>query len=115
MLLDTYLDNFFGMTEMKIPKTLSHPGSGWALGFRSENKWNKTFNGLIKFNGPKVTSNTLFDLASLTKVVGTLPACFVLMQEGSLNKEYWTITIKESADEENWILTGKFRMPANRL
>ena len=37
------------------------------------------------------------------------------MQEGSLNKEYWTITIKESADEENWILTGKFRMPANRL
>ena len=53
MLLDTYLDNFFGMTEMKIPKTLSHPGSGWALGFRSENKWIKTFNGLIKYNGQK--------------------------------------------------------------
>ena len=73
------------MTEMKLLKKLSYPGSGWALGFRSENKWNKTFNGLIKFNGPKVTSDTLFDLASLTKVVGTLPACFVLMQEGSLN------------------------------
>ena len=69
---------------MKLLKKLSYPGSGWALGFRSENKWIKTFNGLIKFNGPKVKSDTLFDLASLTKVVGTLPACFVLMKEGSL-------------------------------
>jgi len=69
---------------MKVLNKLSHPGSGWALGFRSENKWIKTFNGLIKFNGKKVKSDTLFDLASLTKVVGTLPACFVLMKEGSL-------------------------------
>ncbi len=37
------------------------------------------------------------------------------MQEGSLKKEYWTITFKESADEENWILIDKFRMPASRL
>ena len=65
---------------MKLLKKLSYPGSGWALGFRSEKKWIKTFNGLIKFNGPKVKSDTIFDLASLTKVVGTLPACFVLMK-----------------------------------
>jgi hypothetical protein len=37
------------------------------------------------------------------------------MQEGPLKKKCWTITIKESADEENWIQTGKFRMPASRL
>ena len=70
---------------MKLLKKLSYPGSGWALGFRSENKWTKAFNGLVKHNGKKVKSDTLFDLASLTKVVGTLPACFVLMKEGSLN------------------------------
>jgi len=81
------MGEFIEMNKMQLLKKLSYPGSGWALGFRSGNKWNKTFNGWIKSNGPTVTSETLFDLASLTKVVGTLPSCFVLMQEGSLKLE----------------------------
>ena len=54
---------------MKLLKKLSYPGSGWALGFRSENKWIKTFNGLIKFNGKKVKSDFI---AGSSKLLGQI-------------------------------------------
>ena len=37
------------------------------------------------------------------------------LEDGPVRNEYWTVTFKESSDEEHWILIGNFRMPANRL
>lgn len=41
--------------------------------------------GVTRLGGPAVTTETRYDLASLTKVVGTLPAVLALIQAGELS------------------------------
>ena len=36
------------------------------------------------------------------------------LEVGSEANEYWTVIFKESADEENWVLIGKYRLPSDR-
>ena len=70
-----------------IPDALlrEYPGSGFAGASRRGNKWKHEVQGWTHENGSKITSNSLFDLASLTKVVATLPLCLVLLNRGELN------------------------------
>src|SRR5690554_6255558 len=52
---------------------------GDAEGERGSVSW-----GVTRLGGPAVTPDTRFDLASLTKVVATLPAVLRLLSEGQL-------------------------------
>ena len=61
------------------------PGSGWTLGFRSGLNWYKEVHGFLHQGGQKITKDSLFDLASLTKVVVTLPVCLALVHRGALD------------------------------
>lgn len=64
---------------------LAYPGSGWAVALGSENAWQVECFGTTGPSGAAITEFTLFDVASLTKVVATLPACLVLMKAGELD------------------------------
>ena len=47
--------------------------------------YQKSFGNLDYKNGQKVTNNTIYDLASVTKVSATLPLIMRMVQEGALN------------------------------
>ncbi|HJL87569.1 MAG: serine hydrolase [SAR324 cluster bacterium] len=70
-----------------IPEVLlrEFPGSGFAAASRRGEEWQYEVQGFTKKGGSKITSDSLFDLASLTKVVATLPVCLVLLNRGVLD------------------------------
>jgi beta-glucosidase-like glycosyl hydrolase/CubicO group peptidase (beta-lactamase class C family) len=47
--------------------------------------YHKAFGNIDYKNGQKVTTNTIYDLASVTKVTATLPLIMRMVQEGALN------------------------------
>ena len=66
-------------------KIFKHPGSGFAAAFHQGKNWNLFFQGSTSPGGSSISSQSLFDLASLTKVVATLPVCLVLLKKGELD------------------------------
>lgn len=70
---------------MKPFKTNDYPGSCYSAAFRTQGRWVTYSHGSHRNGGNPVTNNSLFDLASLTKVVCTLPLCLILIKEKQLN------------------------------
>ena len=66
---------------MKPFKTDHYPGSCYSAAFRSQGRWVTYSHGSHRNGGNPITNNSLFDLASLTKVVCTLPLCLILIKE----------------------------------
>lgn len=62
-----------------------YPGSGFALAAKNKGKWKHVHQGLTCIGGTSITSQSLFDLASLTKVVATLPICLILLKRRELD------------------------------
>ncbi len=61
------------------------PGAELLIGFHGRVIFNKAFgHQTYKKSSPKITTQTLFDLASLTKVIGTTSAAMILYDEGKL-------------------------------
>ncbi len=66
-------------------KHFDYPGSGFALAAKNKGKWKHVYQGLTCIGGTSITSQSLFDLASLTKVVATLPICLILLKRRELD------------------------------
>ena len=60
------------------------PGAVAVVGDAEHASWVGAY-GVTRLGGPPVTAETRYDLASLTKVVGTLPAVLALAQAGELS------------------------------
>lgn len=65
------------------------PGGVLLVGHRNRIVYNKAF-GRFTYdkNSPEVTTNSVFDLASVSKVLGTTSAAMILYQEGLLELDY---------------------------
>lgn len=64
------------------------PGAVLLIGKNNKIIYNKAFgNFTYEKTSPKTKTNTIFDLASVTKVVATTSAALILSQEGKLNIE----------------------------
>ena len=72
---------------MKPYKTDDYPGSCYSAAFRSQGRWVTYSHGSHRNGGNPITNSSLFDLASLTKVVCTLPLCLILIKEKQLDLE----------------------------
>lgn len=67
-------------------KDSAFPGGVVLVGYRGKVIYNKAFgNYTYDTDSKKVTTSSLFDLASLTKVTATTPAAMLLCDEGKLN------------------------------
>src|SRR5881394_1847831 len=64
-----------------------YPGAAVVVGRRGAAVWQKGFGKLSweRSSSPVVASKTIYDLASLTKVVGTTSALMVLYDEGKIH------------------------------
>jgi CubicO group peptidase (beta-lactamase class C family) len=69
-------------------KAGGYPGAAVVVGRRGNAVWEKGF-GAMGWNpsDPAVTANTIYDLASLTKVVGTTTAVMLLFDENKIELE----------------------------
>jgi beta-N-acetylhexosaminidase len=64
------------------------PGGVLVVGHKGKIVYEKAFgNFTYDKNSEKVTTSTIYDLASLSKVVGTTPAVMMLVQQGKLSLE----------------------------
>src|SRR3990170_7419930 len=64
------------------------PGASVVIGRRGASVWEKGFGNLTwGTRSPVVPSRTLYDLASLTKVVATTTAIMILYDEGKVRLE----------------------------
>ncbi|WP_067930062.1 serine hydrolase domain-containing protein [Alicyclobacillus kakegawensis] len=96
------------------------PGAVVALGNRQEIVYFETFGYAENRNGAvrKMSPDTLFDLASLTKVVATLPSLLMLMDDGRLRLSDKVVDfIPEFPDHEVCVLhllTHTSGLPASR-
>ena len=63
-----------------------YPGASVVIGRKGSIVWQKGFGALSwgKESAPVIPDRTIYDLASLTKVVGTTTACMILFDEGKL-------------------------------
>ena len=63
-----------------------YPGASVVVGRKGSIVWQKGFGSLSwgKESAPVIPDRTIYDLASLTKVVGTTTACMILFDEGKL-------------------------------
>jgi CubicO group peptidase (beta-lactamase class C family) len=68
-------------------KAGGYPGASVVVGRRGAAVWEKGFGrlGWTEESGPVVAERTIYDLASLTKVVGTTTAVMILFDEGKLH------------------------------
>jgi len=64
------------------------PGAVLVVGYKGKLIYEKAFgNYTYDKNSEKVTTSTIYDIASLTKVVGTTPAVMLLVQQGKIDLE----------------------------
>ncbi|MES2177505.1 MAG: serine hydrolase [Gemmatimonadota bacterium] len=68
-------------------KAGGYPGASVVVGRKGATVWEKGFGrlGWTEESGPVVAERTIYDLASLTKVVGTTTAVMLLFDEGKLS------------------------------
>ena len=68
-------------------KAGGYPGAAVVVGRKGAAVWEKGFGrlGWTEESGPVVAERTIYDLASLTKVVGTTTAVMILFDEGKLH------------------------------
>ncbi len=68
-------------------KAGGYPGAAVVVGRKGATVWEKGFGrlGWTEESGPVVAERTIYDLASLTKVVGTTTAVMILFDEGKLH------------------------------
>jgi CubicO group peptidase (beta-lactamase class C family) len=65
-------------------KAGGYPGAAVVVGRRGAAVWEKGFGRLAWNSSTEVSANTIYDLASLTKVVGTTTAVMLLFDEGKI-------------------------------
>jgi len=85
---DDTLYNFAKADELmnNAVKDSAFPGGVLLVGYRGKVIYNKAFgNFTYDPKSKKVNTNSLFDIASLTKVTATTPAAMLLCDEGKLN------------------------------
>nr|HPN38590.1 glycoside hydrolase family 3 N-terminal domain-containing protein [Melioribacteraceae bacterium] len=64
------------------------PGAVLTIGYKGKLIYEKAFGHYTyEKNSEKVNTSTIYDIASLTKVVGTTPAVMLLVQQGKINLE----------------------------
>ena len=61
------------------------PGCAVAVGTREQVLWQAAFGRFDYTSGPPVRTDTLYDLASLTKVIGTTSVILTLVRDGQLS------------------------------
>ena len=68
-----------------------YPGAAVVVGRKGAAVWEKGFGrlGWTNDDGSVVAERTIYDLASLTKVVGTTTAVMILFDEGKLRLDEW--------------------------
>lgn len=74
------------------------PGAVLAVG-TSEAAWQPLAAGSLTYDGPAVSEDTLYDLASLTKVVACLPALLKLLDAGEISLDQ---TVKHFFSNAGW-------------
>ena len=80
--LQTALDNLF---DQEVEKR-SFPGGSVGIGYRNRLVFHKAYGNLsYSAKSPVVTTDTIYDLASLTKVVSTTTLAMQLFEKGQLN------------------------------
>ena len=64
---------------------------------------------------PHSTDGTLINALGTSGMTNEIQFTDHRLAVGAENNEYWTVSFKESADEQNWKLIGKYRLPKDRL
>ncbi len=80
------LNKIDSMAELTIDKIMA-PGMQILVARKGKVIYNKSFGRYRYFSGKKVTNNTIYDLASLTKILATLPALMKMEEAGQVSLE----------------------------